>query len=362
MASLTGQTIDSTYDSLLKVTDNGPITSSLKIITDGLGNNTALSLSSTNVQIDGNFLLNPASTPNLVTALFTQGGSDPNFRAGFSNGSGSTIGSEHAKVGMWYGTSGNPVSHLGFLRGGGANSDGITFNVNNIERMRINEIGNVGIGTTSPSQKLEVSGSGLFGIAKIGNWASGVTFARFGHSSYDGDTTFGYIQSSISECYINGSSNYLSATTNNIFETGGFERMRITNAGEVYIGGTADQGSYNLQVNGTGVWGAGAYVNGSDLRLKNNISEISPALDLVNKLKPVSYKYNEDYSKDQSVQSGFIAQDLQDVFKDEVYVDGLVIQGPEYLSVAYQNLIPILVKAIQEQQLQIEELKLLIKK
>jgi hypothetical protein len=54
MATLTGQTIASTYDALLKVTDNGPITSSLKLITDGLGNNTALSLSNVAASINGN--------------------------------------------------------------------------------------------------------------------------------------------------------------------------------------------------------------------------------------------------------------------------------------------------------------------
>ena len=53
MATLTGQTIAATYDALLKVTDNGPITSSLKLITDGLGNNTALSLSSVAASITG---------------------------------------------------------------------------------------------------------------------------------------------------------------------------------------------------------------------------------------------------------------------------------------------------------------------
>jgi hypothetical protein len=53
MATLTGQTIAATYDALLKVTDNGPITSSLKLITDGLGNNTALSLSSSAASITG---------------------------------------------------------------------------------------------------------------------------------------------------------------------------------------------------------------------------------------------------------------------------------------------------------------------
>jgi len=53
MASLTGQTIASSYDALLKVTDNGPLTSSLKLITDGLGNNSALSLSTVSASITG---------------------------------------------------------------------------------------------------------------------------------------------------------------------------------------------------------------------------------------------------------------------------------------------------------------------
>jgi hypothetical protein len=42
MASLTGQSISSSYDSLLKLTDNGPITSAFKEITDGLGGSTKL--------------------------------------------------------------------------------------------------------------------------------------------------------------------------------------------------------------------------------------------------------------------------------------------------------------------------------
>ena len=53
MASLTGQTISSTYDSLLKVTDNGPLNSSLKTITDGLGNSSSLQLSTIAAYITG---------------------------------------------------------------------------------------------------------------------------------------------------------------------------------------------------------------------------------------------------------------------------------------------------------------------
>ena len=134
--------------------------------------------------------------------------------------------------------------------------------------------------------------------------------------------------------------------------------MQIKQAtGEVYIAGTTDQGAYNLQVNGTGVWGAGAYVNGSDLRLKNSITPLSNSLGLINKLNPVSYKYNEDYSKDQSIQTGFIAQELQEALKDESYLDGIVKEGGTYLSVAYQNIIPLLVKSIQELSAEIKELK-----
>jgi hypothetical protein len=54
MATLTGTDISSTYGSLLKTTDNLPITSTLKLVTDGLGNNTALELSTLAAKVNGN--------------------------------------------------------------------------------------------------------------------------------------------------------------------------------------------------------------------------------------------------------------------------------------------------------------------
>jgi hypothetical protein len=143
-----------------------------------------------------------------------------------------------------------------------------------------------------------------------------------------------------------------------LFFTGGSttERMRITSGGEVYIAGTTDQGAYNLQCNGTGVWGAGAYVNGSDSRIKENVAPLESGLDVVEKLNPVTYRYKENWSKDQSTQTGFIAQELLTALDGQVYVDGVVQQGGEYMSVAYQNIIPILTKAIQEQQTLIKNL------
>jgi hypothetical protein len=126
------------------------------------------------------------------------------------------------------------------------------------------------------------------------------------------------------------------------------ERMRITSGGEVYIAGTTDRGAFNLQCNGTGVWGAGAYTNGSDERLKENIADITAGLEVVNKLRPVSFNYKPEHSSDLTKQAGFVAQDLLVALNGHDYLEGTVKLGPEYYSVAYQNLIPVLAKAIQE--------------
>jgi hypothetical protein len=203
----------------------------------------------------------------------------------------------------------------------------ILFSNSGTERMRITAAGNVGIGTSSPNSLLEL------------NKGSGAADIRFSIAG----TLYGIMYASSSDVTIN------SITANPlIFGTNNTERARITSAGEVYIAGTTDQGAFNLQVNGTGVWGAGAYTNGSDARIKDDIAPIASGLDVVAKLRPVQFRYKESWSKDRSLQPGFIAQELQEALADQPYVEGVVQQGPEYMSVAYQTLIPVLVKAVQE--------------
>jgi hypothetical protein len=135
------------------------------------------------------------------------------------------------------------------------------------------------------------------------------------------------------------------------------ERMRLTATGELYVAGTTDQGAYNLQVNGTGIWAAGAYVNGSDARIKENVVPLASGLDVVMGLKPVQFNYKADWCADNHVQPGFIAQDLQAALADKPYLDGVVKQGAEYLSVSYQALIPVLTKALQEMKAEVDALK-----
>lgn len=201
--------------------------------------------------------------------------------------------------------------------------------------------GNVGIGTSSATHRLDVrggpviAGSGGAQGKYLARNTADVTVMDFGIAT---GTGFG------------DSLGLYNLTSTGVitFGTNNTERMRIDASGEVYIAGTTDQGAYNLQVNGTGVWGAGAYVNGSDARIKDDIAPLASGLDAVAKLKPVQFRYKESWSKDTSLQPGFIAQDLQAALADQPYVDGVVLQGPEYMSVAYQSLIPLLTKAIQD--------------
>jgi hypothetical protein len=211
---------------------------------------------------------------------------------------------------------------------------------NNTERLRIDSSGNVGIGTASPAYPLVVSSAASTQIQiRAGNAnASSILF---------GDTDSAAI----------GRIQYDHGTNSMAMWTNSAERLSITSDGEVYIAGTTDQGAYNLQVNGTGVWGAGAYVNGSDERLKENIQNITSGLDVIEKLRPVTFNYKSDFSTDTSTQAGFIAQDLLVALDGKNYIDGTVSQGPTYYNVAYQTIIPILTKAIQELKSENDSLK-----
>lgn len=226
---------------------------------------------------------------------------------------------------------------------------GVAFETSSTERMRIDTSGNVGIGAASPGKKLYVAttGTGTNGIQVINtdNSAYGVMDAQ-GTSGGIAGWANGFVIEGVPASTGN---TILSSYTNALaFQTSRTERMRITSGGEVFIAGTTDQGAYNLQCNGTGVWGAGAYVNGSDSRLKHDINPIGSCLNLVAAIEPVTFVYNADWSSDQTVQTGFIAQQLQTALAGQPYLDGIVSQGGEYLNVAYQNIIPLLTKSIQE--------------
>jgi hypothetical protein len=85
----------------------------------------------------------------------------------------------------------------------------------------------------------------------------------------------------------------------------------------------------------------------SDSRLKTDLEVIPDALNKVQQLTGYNYTRIDTGVR----QTGLIAQDLQKVLPEAVINNG------EYLSVAYGNLVGLLVEAIKELKQEIEELK-----
>ncbi|MCB0522478.1 MAG: tail fiber domain-containing protein [Saprospiraceae bacterium] len=98
---------------------------------------------------------------------------------------------------------------------------------------------------------------------------------------------------------------------------------------------------------------AGIWTNASDRRLKTDIAPIGYGLSEVLALHPVSYRMRSGGEE----QIGFIAQEVRDILPELVSgTEGDVEKG-ETLGMSYGNLTAVLVKAVQEQQAEIEQLK-----
>lgn len=118
--------------------------------------------------------------------------------------------------------------------------------------------------------------------------------------------------------------------------------------------GTADAQGYKLYVAGT-AYSTGGW-QGSDARFKEEIKPVADPLAKVLQLNGVSYKWKTVRFKEKGFPEGrhfgVIAQDIEKV------VPEVVKTAPDGMkSVAYTELIPILIEAIKAQQAQIEQLK-----
>ena len=98
----------------------------------------------------------------------------------------------------------------------------------------------------------------------------------------------------------------------------------------------------------------------SDARDKKDVQNIPLGVDFIQRLRPVSFVWNtRDGAKVNVPEFGFIAQELQSAQRDHgVTLPGLVHDiNPDRLEAAPGTLIPVLVKAVQELQAQIDDLK-----
>ena len=90
----------------------------------------------------------------------------------------------------------------------------------------------------------------------------------------------------------------------------------------------------------------------SDARDKTDIVDIPTGLDFLNDLRPVKFKWQtrDGNGKDGSISAGFLAQDLQKIQKDSSaeFLNLVMDNNPDRLEAREGQLIPVLVKAIQE--------------
>jgi trimeric autotransporter adhesin len=262
------------------------------------------------------------------------------------------------------------------------------------EIMRWLPNGNVGVGTTAPAGKLEIKNA--LGSFVVDN--SGVSQARFINGNYGSmirnDSNYTYFMLTNSGDQYGGWNSLRPITINNtnghvyLAQTGNVgigtnaPTRKLDVVGDAIInsvlGGRENAfGNFHLDANGGGMYlnwfsgngvnvGNGAagygYINAdtfystSDRRLKTNITKIENGLNTISLLNPVSYdKKGSIKATDYNThETGFIAQEVQKILP---YLVSETKTEDKTLGVNYIAIIPILTKAMQEQQAQIEAQK-----
>jgi hypothetical protein len=277
-------------------------------------------------------------------------------------------------------------------------ADTIAFGEGGAEVARFDSSGNLGIGTSSPVEKLHVAGK----IAVSGTNPSIRQTVQTANLDLCGGTTVG-TDPSIQIC---GSSNPTDAnfvfynSNSHVFRNsaGSTERARINSDGLMLLGLTSTLGANNgflvtrgtasnfgilvgVETNGyNGIGfvnasnsvvgtitvnsGGTAYNTTSDYRLKENVAPMTGALATVSALKPCTYTWKADGAAGQ----GFIAHELQAVVPDcvtgakdatETYTDdnGVEQTRPKYQGVDTSYLVATLTAAIQELKAELDTTK-----
>jgi hypothetical protein len=214
---------------------------------------------------------------------------------------------------------------------------------------------NVGIGTSSPTGKLDVVGDQVL----RGNF--GMTTAGYVYS-YAGGTN-GQVRSGVQFDGTNQQTLFFTATN---------ERMRIDSSGNLLVGQTAT----GTATGSTGMWAGSLTINPnlntssgsanvvwstpsglfyrstSSIRYKENVENAVHGLQEVLQLRPVTYNGKSDIDGDKRF-GGFIAEEV-----DAIGLTEFVVYDEENRpdSLGYDRMVSLCVKAIQEQQALIQDL------
>ena len=232
-----------------------------------------------------------------------------------------------------------------------ADSTNDTFTSTGPNQFLVRASGGVGIGTTTPSGKLHISSSGNDQII-----LSHPTTAGFPQISFQ--TTAGVNDSSIS---------YDQANDLLYLANGLAARLLVGNSGLVGIGRVAV--TNRLEVEGDASKTTGGLWNfNSDAAIKTNVRRIDNALAVIDRLRPVAFRYTDEYKGEHpSVENhdyyNYIAQEFEKVFPDSVKTDGggLLQMDPYPASVYAVAAIQELHHIVQDKDCRIEELETRVK-
>ena len=184
-----------------------------------------------------------------------------------------------------------------------------------------------------------------FGAESLELLTTGVDNSAFGHNV--GDKVTGDQNTLIGSSAGSSGSNDLTSGDNNILIGYNAAATSATVDNEITLGNSSIA---TLRCQVTSITAL------SDKRDKENIQISNYGLDIVDKLKPVTFDWNtRDGAKVGVKDLGFIAQDLQEV--DDENLKLVYDNNPEKLEASYGRLVPVLVKAIQELKAEIELLK-----
>ncbi|TYA59316.1 tail fiber domain-containing protein [Formosa maritima] len=189
---------------------------------------------------------------------------------------------------------------------------------------------NIASGNTSVALGIITQASGDYSLA-MGNNVQVSSFAAsaLGYNLINDD----------SYATVVGQNNDNTTTSSALFQVGnGVSTANRTNAFTVFRNGNATL--------------AGTLTQSSDRRLKTNISELPYGLKEILQMKPVNYNWKRYPEQQKSL--GLIAQEVQPIINEIVHI---AEDKDNTLSISYSELIPVLIKAIQEQQAIIESQK-----
>ena len=167
------------------------------------------------------------------------------------------------------------------------------------------------------------------------------------YTESESNSTFAYKAGSTAQNFSVGSTLTVGNTTSsNIVMVDTDNGNRTIHCNSNYIGFLTQGGSWGAYCDDNGNFTAAGDVTAfSDVRLKDNIETIDGALDKVSAMRGVTF------DKDGQRSTGVIAQEMQEVMPE------VVTQNNEYLSVAYGNLVGVLIEAVKELRAEVEELK-----